>query len=48
MEASPSKGSGVELHAIRSTDRDDDLALAKLGKKAVLKVRVTTANKDMD
>jgi hypothetical protein len=48
MDTSPSKGSGIELHGVRSTDREDDLALAKLGKKAVLKVRVTAADKEMD
>jgi hypothetical protein len=40
MASSPSKGSGGELDVVptRSTDRQDDLALARLGKKAVLKV----------
>jgi len=40
MASSLSKNGDVELSAIpsRSTDRQDDLALAKLGKKAVLKV----------
>ena len=46
--STPSKGSGIELRAVRSSDREDDLALAKLGKKAVLKVRVTAADKEMD
>jgi hypothetical protein len=40
MASSPSKRNEVELTEIphRSTDRQDDLALARLGKKAVLKV----------
>ena len=40
MASSPSKSHGIELHEVpmRSTERQDDLALAKLGKKAVLKV----------
>ncbi|KAA8616875.1 PotE Amino acid transporter [Pyrenophora tritici-repentis] len=39
--SSLSKSSDIELNAVpsRSTDRQDDLALAKLGKKAVLKRR---------
>ncbi|KAE8856390.1 hypothetical protein PTNB73_09655 [Pyrenophora teres f. teres] len=39
--SSLSKSSNIELNAVpsRSTDRQDDLALAKLGKKAVLKRR---------
>lgn len=45
MEPSPpSKASNVELNAVRSTTREDDLALARLGKKAVLKVLVTAVN----
>jgi len=40
MVSSLAKNSDIELNAVpsRSTDRQDDLALAKLGKKAVLKV----------
>jgi hypothetical protein len=40
MASSPSKDHDIELHEIgsRSTDRRDDIALARLGKKAVLKV----------
>jgi choline transport protein len=40
MASSPSKSSGIEMNVVptRSTDRQDDLALARLGKKAVLKV----------
>lgn len=40
MASSPSKRKDIELTEItnRSTDKQDDLALARLGKKAVLKV----------
>ncbi|KAL6704918.1 hypothetical protein ACN47E_007463 [Coniothyrium glycines] len=41
MASSPSKSHDIEMHEVptKSTDRQDDLALAKLGKKAVLKRR---------
>jgi hypothetical protein len=48
MNTSPSKGSGAQLNVARSTEREDDLALAKLGKKAVLKVGVTAAGEAMN
>jgi choline transport protein len=48
MASSPSKRKDIELTEItnrsttsRSTDKQDDLALARLGKKAVLKVSVS-------
>jgi hypothetical protein len=58
MDASPSKGSGIELNDVRSTgrevpkvarsiDREDDLALARLGKKAVLKVGAIAAHRQL-